>query len=66
MVIQEVHGSRELYYVKLRGLLHKEIYKNVVTGKTYSGAALMKVGFPIPEMKGNVPAYQVYLERQEA
>lgn len=66
MVIQEVHGSRELYHVKLRGLLHKEIYKNVVTGKTYSGAALMKVGFPIPEMKGNVPAYQVYLERQEA
>lgn len=60
-VIQEVHGARELYYVKLRGLQPEATYKNVVTGKKYSGSALMKVGFPIPEMKGNVPAYQVYL-----
>ena len=65
MVIQEVHGCRDLYYVRLRGLQPQAIYKNTVTGQKYSGAALMKVGYPVPEMKGNVPAYQVCLKMCE-
>ena len=65
VVIQEVHGCRDLYYVRLRGLQPQAIYKNTVTGQKYSGAALMKVGYPIPEMKGNVPAYQVCLKMCE-
>ncbi|MBR5570243.1 MAG: alpha-galactosidase [Oscillospiraceae bacterium] len=65
MVIQEVHGSRDLFYVKLRGLQQQGIYKDVVTGMTYNGAALMKVGYPVPEMKGNVPAFQVRFKLSE-
>ena len=64
IVIQEVHGCRDLYYVKLRGLQQQAIYTDAVTGKEYSGSALMKVGYPIPEMKGNVPSYQVCLRIQ--
>ena len=58
-VIQEVHGCRDLYYVRLRGLQPQSVYADVVTGKKYSGSTLMKVGYPIPEMKGNVPSCQV-------
>ena len=58
-VIQEVHGCRDLYCVRLRGLQPQSVYADVVTGKKYSGSTLMKVGYPIPEMKGNVPSCQV-------
>ena len=61
VVIQEPHGCRDLYYVKLRGLQPQAVYADTVSGKQYSGSALMKAGYPVPEMKGNVPSYQVCL-----
>ena len=64
-VIQEVHGCRDLFYVRLRGLQPQSVYADVVTGKKYSGSTLMKVGYPIPEMKGNVPSCQVVFKMCE-
>jgi len=64
-VIQEVHGCRDLYYVRLRGLQPQSVYADVVTGKKYAGSTLMKVGYPIPEMKGNVPSCQVFFKMCE-
>ncbi len=60
LVIQQVHGCKDLYYVRLRGLQENALYEEMSTGKRYSGAALMKAGYPIPEIKGDVPACQVY------
>ncbi len=60
-VIQQPHGCKDLYYVKLRGLHEKGIYEDTVTGSRYSGCALMKAGYPIPELWGQAPACQVYL-----
>ncbi len=60
-VIQQPHGSKDLYYVKLRGLKGNGIYEDTTTGHRYSGSALMRAGFPIPEMNGDAPACQVYL-----
>ena len=37
-VIQEVHGCRDLYYVRLRGLQAQSVYADVVTGEKYSGS----------------------------
>lgn len=65
VVIQEVHGCRDLYYVRLKGLQPQAVYTDMVSGKKYTGGALMKAGYPIPEMKGNVPSYQVFLQMVE-
>ncbi len=64
-VVQQVHGCKDLYYVKLQGLQERAVYEDVSTGKRYSGSALMKAGYPIPETKGDVPAYQVYMKMCE-
>ncbi len=61
MVIQQTHGCKDLYYVKLRGLAETGIYEDPATGMRYTGSALMKAGYPVPEMKGEVPACQVHL-----
>ncbi len=60
LVIQQAHGCKDLYYVRLKGLREDAVYQDTATGKTYSGSALMKAGYPIPELKGDVPACQVH------
>ncbi len=61
-VIQQPHGCKDLYYVKLRGLNEKGIYEDTSTGHQYSGSALMKAGYPIPELWGQAPACQIHLQ----
>ena len=60
---QEVHGIRELFYVRLKGLTPGASYIDTKTGTRYSADCLMKAGLPLPEMKGENIAYQLYLEK---
>ncbi len=60
-VIQQPHGCKDLYYVKMRGLKETGIYEDLITKAHYSGSALMKAGYPIPEMIGESPACQMLL-----
>ncbi len=39
------YASHKILYTKLRGLCSEAKYKNRTTGKVYSGAALMNIGF---------------------
>lgn len=61
VVMMEVHGSKEIHYVKLKGLEPKGRYIDEKTGIVYYGSTLMKAGIPLPEMKGDAPAYQLEL-----
>ena len=60
----EVHGSKEVNYIKFKGLEANEKYEDMETGKVYFGSALMKLGIPLPNMLGDAPAYQMYLKKQ--
>lgn len=62
IVVLEVHKIKEINYVKLKGLKAEEKYYDEKTGKSYYGSALMKVGMALPEMRGDNPAYQMYLK----
>lgn len=62
-VIQEVHGLKELFFVRLKGLTPGATYKDVSTGAVYSADCLMQAGFPLPEMKGENIAYQLHLKK---
>ena len=59
VAVQDVHGHTDLYYIKLRGLQPQAMYMDIVTGKQYSGSALMRAGYPLPFMKGDMPSFQV-------
>lgn len=60
-VMQEVHGSKDIYYVRLRGLTPGAYYVDSKTGARYSADCLMRAGLPLPEMKGENIAYQLHL-----
>ena len=57
------HGSKEILYVRMKGLVSGAIYEDVTTGKCYAADALMKAGFPLPDMKGDPSSYQLHLQR---
>jgi alpha-galactosidase len=59
VVMLENHGNMPISYVKLKGLSLQGIYKERKTGKTYSGAALMKAGIPLPMPTGDYASYQM-------
>ncbi len=60
-VIQQPHGSKDLYYVRLRGLQEQGIYRDDTNGHTYTGAALMRAGYPLEHLQGDAPACQIHL-----
>lgn len=62
VVMQEVHGSKDIYYIKLKGLKPEAKYYDEQMDKVYYGSMLMKVGVALPEMKGDESAYQMYLK----
>lgn len=63
VVMTQVHGSKEIHYVRLKGLTPGGIYEDVATGIRYNADALMKAGLPLPEMKGDQPSYQQHLRK---
>lgn len=61
VVMLEIHGNMTVNYVKLKGLKPDAVYEEVNTGRSYSGAALMKAGMPMPVQMGEYLAYQIEL-----
>jgi alpha-galactosidase len=63
VVMLEMHGNMTVNYIKLKGLDPKASYKCNVTGKIYSGAALMRAGIPMPVELGEYLAYQMEFQK---
>lgn len=57
------HGNMTVNYIRLQGLAPEKIYRDEKTGKSYSGAALMEAGIPLPIEEGEYLAYQIYLRQ---
>lgn len=62
VVLLNVHGNMPVVYIKLQGLDSTKYYKNTQDGKVYSGAALMKHGFPVQTKSGGYPSFQILFE----
>ena len=58
VVMQVIHGNMTVNYVKLQGLEETAVYREVKSGKRYTGAALMYGGMPLPIEPGEYQAYQ--------
>jgi alpha-galactosidase len=59
VVMLENHGNMPVSYVKLKGLDLQGVYEEKGSGRTYSGAALMRAGIPLPMPKGDYDSYQM-------
>lgn len=57
------HGNMTVNYVRLQGLEPDKTYQDTKSGKSYSGAALMEAGLPLPVEEGEYLAYQIYLKQ---
>ena len=55
-----VHANAPVSYIRCMGLLPEKMYKVQETGKMFSGAALMTVGFPVPVVMGEYNAWQYH------
>lgn len=62
VVLLDIHGNMPVIYVKPAGLAAKKDYRDVSTGRIYSGAALMAYGLPIPLEFGEYQSRQILLE----
>ncbi len=65
VVLLNIHGNMPVIYVRLDGLDEEMEYRDVDTGKVYSGAALMRAGMPIPLGLGDYQAFQIMFEAVE-
>lgn len=61
----EVHGSKEVNYIKFKGLEPKAKYYDKTADKVYFGSALMKLGIPLPNVLGDAPVFQMHLYLQK-
>ncbi|MDE7327502.1 MAG: alpha-galactosidase [Lachnospiraceae bacterium] len=62
VVILNIHGNMPVIYMCLAGLDPAKQYRENISGKIYSGEALMAGGLPIALTAGDYPAYQVMFE----
>lgn len=60
LVRLDVEGNMAAGYVKLKGLEREAVYMDEISGKLYTGAALMEGGLPIPFPMTEYEAYQLY------
>lgn len=65
VVMLAIHGNMTVNYIKLQGLDADAFYIEEISGKIYSGAALMEAGIPMPVEQGEYRAYQMYFKRTE-
>lgn len=63
-VLTRKHAFQEINYIKLRGLEEAALYQDE-TGKTYTGAALMYAGIPMPRDLNEYDSLQKYFVRCE-
>ena len=59
------HAAPPFRNLRLKGLNPAFRYQVNRTGPLQSGKALMKAGYPLPQMKGDYPAIQIYLKAIE-
>lgn len=60
VVMLENHANMTVSYVKLQGLRAEATYKEQSSGRSYTGAALMQAGIPMPVEQSEYRAYQMY------
>ena len=65
VVMLENHANMTVSYVKLQGLRAEATYKEQSSGRSYTGAALMQAGIPLPVEQSEYPAYQMYFTAVE-
>ncbi len=56
------HSAPPFRTLRLKGLNPSFQYQVDGIGETYSGGELMKAGYPLPQIRGDYPAFQVYLK----
>jgi alpha-galactosidase len=61
-VIMQNHGNMHNIFVKLRGLISGEFYRDVLTGRMYQADALMDAGMPLARPCGDAAGYEFHLE----
>ena len=61
LVMLETHGNPVTSYIKAAGLAPEKKYREEKSGRTYTGAALMYGGLPVPQAQGEYLSYQFYL-----
>jgi len=65
-VVYDRTGAVPLFdTLRLKGLNPVVQYQINATGSPYSGEALMKAGYPLPQMQGDYSAFQIYLRAVE-
>ncbi len=65
VVLGCTHAASPFRTIRLKGLNPSFQYQIDGSASLYSGEALMKVGYPLPQMKGDYPASQIYLKAIE-
>ena len=58
VVTLNTHGNPPTRYIRCKGLDPHTSYRDTITGKVYTGAALLYAGLPIPEVPGEYNAFQ--------
>lgn len=60
IVSMDTHGNEPVNYVRLKGLNPEKEYVCEESGATFSGAALMHIGYPVPVVMGEYKAWQIH------
>ncbi len=61
IVTLDTHCNSPVNYVRFKGLKADAVYRDENSGKSYSGAALMSAGYPIPVIPGEYNAFVLHL-----
>lgn len=62
VVLGCTHAAPPFRTLRLKGLNPEFQYQIDGAGPLHSGETLMKAGYPLPQMKGDYPAFQIYLK----
>lgn len=65
VVLGCTHAASPFRTLRLKGLNPVLQYQINMTGPLHSGEALMKAGYPLPQVQGDYPAMQLYLKAIE-
>lgn len=60
VVTLDTHCNAPVNYVRLKGLEERALYAEQISGKEYTGAALMYAGLPLPVVAGEYQAIQMH------
>ncbi len=64
-VILRSQANPPIRYVRLKGLKKESLYRDTVSGKCYTGAALMYAGIPLPVTAGDYRPVRLLLKEEQ-